>query len=256
MKRKSVLKALAFFGAMLFLAFANFTFNTSALPKADSLKVEVDTIEDNKYPSVKIGSQEWMTENLNVEHFRNGDPIPEAKTNLEWENSGRLRKPAWCYYQSDTGNGKIYGKLYNFFAVNDQRGLAPEGWHIPSDKEWRVLTKYLGDKEIIVISNIYPTVWKTTNAGGKMKSTGTKSWTSPNKDATNLSGFSGLPGGQRDYYGHFYSNMSIGFWWSSTIDGDDENYRAWLISLYYNKGDVDRFVHSLNLGLSVRCLRD
>ena len=83
--------------------------------------------------SVKIGSQVWATENLNVDRFRNGDPIPQAKTAEEWQNAGNNQQPAWCYYNNDPKNGESYGKLYNWYAVNDRRGLAPQGWHIPSD---------------------------------------------------------------------------------------------------------------------------
>ena len=94
---------------------------------------------------VKIGQQVWTTENLNVDKFRNGEIIPEAKSEEEWIEAGDNKKPAWCYYNNDPSNGTKYGKLYNWYAVNDPRGLAPEGWHIPSDKEWDVLTNYLGE---------------------------------------------------------------------------------------------------------------
>lgn len=93
--------------------------------------------------SIKIGTQTWAVKNLDVTTFRNGDIIPEAKTNEEWKKSGDEQKPAWCYYNNDPANGEKYGKLYNWYAVNDPRGLAPEGWHIPTDAEWTTLTAYL-----------------------------------------------------------------------------------------------------------------
>ena len=105
---------------------------------------------------VTIGKQVWMSENLNVDKFRNGDPIPEAKTDEEWEKAGENGEPAWCYYNNNPDNGDRYGKLYNWFAVNDPRGLAPEGWKIPSDEDWTRLTDFLGGESV---------------AGQKMKST-------------------------------------------------------------------------------------
>lgn len=95
--------------------------------------------------TVTIGSQIWMTKNLDVANFRNGDPIPEAKTDAEWEAAGENEQPAWCYYDNDTANGTKYGKLYNWYAVNDPRGLAPTGYHIPTDAEWTKLSDYLGN---------------------------------------------------------------------------------------------------------------
>ncbi len=103
--------------------------------------------------TVTIGNQTWMTKNLDVSTFRNGDTIPEIKDGYEWERAGKEGRPAWCYYDNDTSYGRRYGKLYNWYAVNDPRGLAPVGYHIPSDQEWTMLTDYLG-----------------LNAGSKMKS--------------------------------------------------------------------------------------
>ncbi|MBM3401498.1 MAG: hypothetical protein FJY21_04145 [Bacteroidetes bacterium] len=130
--------------------------------------------------TVTIGNQVWMTKNLDLDKFRNGDPIQEAKTNEEWKKAGENKQPAWCYYNNDPANGTKYGKLYNWYAVTDPRGLAPKGWHIPTDMEWTILIDYLGGPDV---------------AGGKMKSTGSEYWKSPNREASNESGFSGLPGG-------------------------------------------------------------
>ena len=94
--------------------------------------------------TVTIGTQVWTTKNLDVSTFRNGEIIPEAKTNIEWEAAGDNKQPAWCYYDNNPANGTKYGKLYNWYAVNDPRGLAPEGWHVPTDKEWKVLKETLG----------------------------------------------------------------------------------------------------------------
>ena len=188
--------------------------------------------------SVKIGSQVWMKENLNVERFRNGDVIPEVKDESEWKKAGKNKQPAWCYYDNNPANGKIYGKLYNWYAVNDPRGLAPEGWHIPSDQDWTALTDYLGGNDA---------------AGGKMKSTGTQYWESPNTCATNESEFSGLPGGFRYGNGVFNYVGINGFWWSST---EHLTYNAWARSLLYEGGNVGRSLNYEGSGFSVRCLRD
>ena len=112
--------------------------------------------------SVKIGKQTWTTENLNTGKFRNGDNIPEAKTNLEWETAGNEKKPAWCYYNNDPANAKKYGKLYNWYAVKDARGLAPEGYHIASTEEWDALSSYLANLDFQVFGIV-------SNEGKRMK---------------------------------------------------------------------------------------
>ena len=102
----------------------------------------------NSQKSVTVGSQIWSTENLNVAKFRNGDAIPEAKTDEEWQQASANEYPAWCYYNNNKKNAKKYGKLYNWYAVNDPRGLAPEGWHIPSNDDWEGLIYFLGGYEM------------------------------------------------------------------------------------------------------------
>jgi hypothetical protein len=99
---------------------------------------------DSASNEVTIGSQVWMTKNLDVATFRNGDPIPQAKTYEEWEKAGENKQPAWCYYDNDPANGAKYGKLYNWYTVADPRNVCPVGWHVPTDAEWTVLTDYLG----------------------------------------------------------------------------------------------------------------
>jgi uncharacterized protein (TIGR02145 family) len=183
------------------------------------------------FKDVKIGTQVWMDKNLDVTTFRNGDPIPEAKTNEEWQ---RLR-PAWCYYNNDPKNGEKYGKLYNWYAVNDARGLAPQGYHIPTHTEWTTLTTYLGGEKV---------------AGTKMKST--SGWYE-NHNGTNSSGFNGLPGGSRSYDGTFYFIGKLGLWWSSTEYSTDF---AWYRYLFYDYGNVSSSYFSKGIGFYVRCLRD
>lgn len=184
---------------------------------------------------VTIGTQVWITKNLNVDKFRNGDPIPQLKLTEDWEKALLNEQPGWCYYDNDPANGEKYGKLYNWYAVNDPRGLAPKGWHVPSDEEWSVLTDYLGGED---------------GAGTKMKS---KSGWEQNGNGTNESGFSGLPGGLRNYNGPFNSIGRFGLWWSSM---QENTYSAWFRYLYYDSGLVLSYYYDKEKGLSVRCLRD
>jgi len=200
-----------------------------------------------KYESVKIGNQEWMTRNLDVDRFRNGDLIPHAESNEEWKKAGKNGQPAWCYNDNDPDNGKKYGKLYNWYAVNDPRGLAPEGWHVPTDEEWEILVEYLGGKDI---------------AGHKMKSV--EGWDASvncqngyihNGNGNNSSGFNGIPAGLRYYNGGFDYLGGDGDWWSST---DLDYYNALSLSLNFNNSYVYRnsYEYGKGDGLSVRCLRD
>lgn len=181
------------------------------------------------------GQQVWMPENLNVSTFRNGETIPEAKTKEEWNRAAEAQQPAWCYYNNDPANGAKYGKLYNWYAVNDPRGLAPTGYHIPSDQEWSALTAYLGGEE---------------EAGTKMKST--NGWDG-NGNGTNTSGFSGLPGGCRGSSGAFYNQGNYGFWWSASEDSTGDAYDRFLD---HNNGFLYRNYNDKGGGFSVRCLRD
>jgi uncharacterized protein (TIGR02145 family) len=194
--------------------------------------------DGNTYKVVKISNQEWMVENLNVSTFRNGDSIPEAKTDEEWEKAGKEGQPAWCYNANNPANVNTYGKLYNWYAVRDSRGLAPAGWHVPTDTEWTQLTDFLGGGDV---------------AGAKMKSTA--GWVS-NGNGTNESGFLGLPGDSRGRNGAFGSASdggTIGCWWSSTEAYT--NY-AWTRYLSYTVGYVYKDYYYKELGFSVRCLRD
>jgi len=185
--------------------------------------------------TVTIGTQVWMTKNLDVSTFRNGDPIPQAKTNEEWVKAEENEQPAWCYYDNNPANGEKYGKLYNWYAVIDARGLAPTGYHIPTDAEWTELTDYLGgDKK----------------AGAKMKS---KTGWKENGNGTNRSGFSGLPGGDRNSSGSFLGIGKFGYWWSST---ESSTGPAWGRNLDYDNGLVSRYYLRKTNGFSVRCLRD
>ncbi len=183
--------------------------------------------------SVIIGNQEWMAENLNVDHYRNGDPIPTGLSNTQWEST---TNGAYAIYNDDPVNEKIYGKLYNWYAVNDSRGLCPAGWHVPSDDEWEILAAQLGGSEIV---------------GGKLKAT--SGWTAPNTGADNSSGFNAFPSGYRANVGPYVVIGKYGYWWSSTEY--DSNY-AWFRLLFYNYSNVYRNYFNKRCGVSVRCVRD
>jgi uncharacterized protein (TIGR02145 family) len=211
-------------------------YNSSA--EKDNGTCTYSDIEGNSYHAKKIGNQLWMTENLKVKTYRNGDIIPQIQDGNQWSV---LTTGAWCYYENDPTKGV----LYNWHAVNDPRGLAPEGWHIPSDAEWNTLINYLDPNADGGNNN--------NTAGGKMKSTGTQYWQSPNEDATNESGFSGLPGGRRNFYDAFDNYGSSGLWWSAT---EEDTYFAWYRTLGYGNGVVNRVSSSKDMGLSVRCVKD
>jgi uncharacterized protein (TIGR02145 family) len=195
--------------------------------------VAVLSFGGNTVPVV-IGTQTWMSKNLNVDRFRNGDLIRHAASASEWKDAGESGQAAWCYYDNKPENGDDYGKLYNWYAVNDSRGLCPTGWHVPSDEEWTTLENDLG-----------------SSAGGKLKSTA--GWRSPNAGATNSSGFNALPGGYRNYDGGFASVGFSGIWWSSSEAGSGN---AWCRNLNCSYANVVRFNFGRRNGFSVRCARD
>jgi uncharacterized protein (TIGR02145 family) len=198
--------------------------------------------EGNVYKTIVIGTQEWMAENLKTSIYRNGQPITNVIDGTQW---GGLSTGAWCNYQNNNTSECPYGKLYNWYAVADPRNVCPTGWHVPTDGEWTTLTTFLGGESV---------------AGGKMKSTGIQYWVSPNLSATNESGFSGLPGGNRsgsgsgtDLSGKFYSLYGSGAWWSSS---ESSTPIAWFRALAYNTGSANPLYYTKQRGLRVRCLRD
>ena len=206
---------------------------TKSKPTQKSSKSGPD-IKSKDFGTVRIGTQTWAVANLNVSTFRNGDSIPEARTNKEWETAGESGKPAWCYYNNDPANGPKYGKLYNWYAVNDPRGLAPAGWALSSDTDWAKLTYYSGGQEA---------------AGERMKSS--SGWSEGN-NGTNKSGFIGLPGGYRVENGTFLNLGSIGIWWSST-----ESKSLSAIDHYLSmSSSLGRSSSPRQRGESVRCLRN
>jgi uncharacterized protein (TIGR02145 family) len=183
--------------------------------------------------TVTIGNQVWASVNLNVSTFQNGDSIPEAKTNKEWVAAGEAGKPAWCNYNNDPKSGLKYGKLYNWFAVTDPRGLAPTGWKLASDADWVQLVNSVGGQSL---------------AGTRMKTT--SGWSEGN-NGTNESGFTGLPAGYRVENGTFVNLGSIGTWWSTT---ESKTFEA--IDFYLAlSGSLSRGSTPKQRGESVRCIK-
>lgn len=200
-----------------------------------------------RYKTVKIGDQIWMAENLKVTHYRNGDPIPQVKSPYYW---AKLTTGAWCYYRNNSGNNYKHGRLYNWYAVNDPRGLAQDGWHVPTDEEWKKLEMTLGMSQTEANKGLDR---GSSGVGGKLKGIGTYYWHKPNKDATNESGFSAFGDGSRSTDGYFYNLGDSAYFWSSTEYSTDG---AWGRNLNCNNSKIGRSVRNKLHGFSVRCVKD
>ena len=226
----------------------NYSCSTSTDDNSPEINIDgpnVTDIDGNTYQSVTNCGLTFTKQNLNVSKYTDGTSIPEVTDPTQWEN---LTTGAWCYYSNTTANGTTYGKLYNWYAVVGiydaasatnqalRKKLAPTGWHVPTDNEWRQLRDCLGGESV---------------AGGKMKSTSL--WQSPNTGATNESGFLGLPGGYRTNGGIFDSVGNYGFWWSSS---EFNTTSAWIPYLKYYHGLSSRYHYYKGNGFSVRFLRD
>ena len=210
------------------------TSDTSDIVKNFNPGLTYDSIYDlegNKYRTIEIGTQTWMAENLKSTKYNDGSDIPFVLDVSAW---ALLTTPGYCWYNNDSVG---YGAIYNWYTVNTGR-LCPEGWHVPSDDEWTTLTDFLGGK---------------SNAGGKLKETGTSHWQSPNTGATNETGFTGLPTGYRNYGGGFNSINKYGFWWSST---EWSSTGAWYRDVNFSYTYVDRSNSNKKSGATVRCLKD
>jgi uncharacterized protein (TIGR02145 family) len=204
-------------------------YSNQLLENTTSLVTDVD---GNIYHGIKIGTQTWLNKNLMVTKYQNRDSVYEVIPDGLWQN---LLSGGWSNIDNTSDNNETYGKLYNWFAVSDGRKLCPQGWKIPSDDEWTVLTSYLGGLDI---------------AGGKLKSTGITFWQIPNAWANNLSYFTGLPSGYRDELGVFFGVGYYGLWWSSTSNGTE----AWSRYVYNEFNYASKETLSKNRGLSIRCL--
>jgi uncharacterized protein (TIGR02145 family) len=199
------------------------------------------------YATVLIGDQCWFAENLRSENYNNGDAIPAALSDSDWSSTTSGATAVYGEGSSSCNSDSPdidacdplqslneYGRLYNWYAVDDSRGLCPIGWHVPTDGEWTVMEGFLGGSSV---------------AGDQMKTT--YGWNGGG-NGTNSSGFSGLPGGFRYYDGIFDLAGYTGYWWSSSPSG----FSAWLRYLDYSEEDVNRFNGNQTFGFSVRCVRD
>ena len=189
------------------------------------------TYQGHDYATVQIGEQCWFAENLRSENYKNGDAIPAGLGNSGWDS---INSGASAVYEESASNLETYGRLYNWYAVDDARGLCPSGWHVPTDGEWTVLTDHLGGESV---------------AGVQMKAS--YGW-SGGDNGTNSSGFSGLPGGLRNSDGYFYYAGGYGYWWSSSPIGS----YAWYRNLFSSNEDVYRGTYDQRRGFSVRCVLD
>lgn len=203
-----------------------------------------DSRDGRVYKTVKIGSQVWMAENLNVRIFQNGDSIPEAKTIEEWIKAGEMGTPAWCFYENDSINGSKYGRLYNWYAVNDPRGIAPKGWKVPTyDEDWEQLKRFLGIQIPLTTGKKLKSVTHWAPYGGA------------SGQGTDQYGFTALPAGYRTCKGKFSSIEKTTHFWS--FGKDKYGQAATSHSLDYNSdilynSNADRIKC---YGYSVRCLK-
>ena len=203
----------------------------------------VTDYDGNAYGMVTIGSQVWLTSNLNVTHYRNGEVIPLVTDGTTWSN---LQNGAYCNYENSSLNADTYGKLYNFYTTVDSRGLCPIGWRVPTDNDWKELEMSLGMSQ--TDADAYG--WRGTNEGSKLKST--SGWNSDG-NGTDISGFTALPGGYRDENGGTFSNIGNAAHFYTATEQDHST--AWIRGLLNVNLNVNRAYYSKNKGFSVRCIQ-
>ncbi len=205
--------------------------------------------DGNMYQTVKIGDQWWMAENLKVTHYRNGDAIPKVTSNSEWTD---LSSGAYCAYDNDESHAETYGYLYNWYAVDDSRNIAPEGWRVPTDEDWKELEMALGMSQ----AEADGTGYRGSNEGSKLAGNAAL-WDDgdlTNNSAFGASGFSALPGGYRIYFSGIYTSIGVSArFWSSL-----ENYSggAWHRTLNCHDSDIAHACSQQRHGYAVRCVRD
>jgi len=187
------------------------------------------------FESVKIGKQVWMAANLDIANYLNGDPVPEIQSAEEWEKFGNEKKGCWCWAENNPLNSR-FGKMYNYYALTDSRGLIPVGWHVPSEVEWNEMIEKLGDE--------YDAAEKLKNKTG---------WEGK-YNGTNKSGFSALPGGERGYDGKFGSFGTYVAWWSSTQSTDET--AAIQFNITDSENIIEKWESNKGFGFYVRCIKD
>lgn len=203
---------------------------------AKTKAITVTDIDGNVYNTITIGTQIWMVENLKVTRYRNGDPILNITDNAAWAGS---TTGADCWYGNNVANKDTYGALYNWYAVNENRNIAPAGWHVPTEAERDMLDNFLGGVSV---------------AGGKLKEAGISHWGSPNTGASNSSGFTAFPAGYRiGSTGTFDKLTWHTYLWSST---QKDAITAFRRQLKFDSEGVAIFYGDLKSGFSVRLVKD
>ena len=200
------------------------------------------TYQGYDYETVQIGEQCWFAENLRSENYENGEVIMAGLNDEDWANS---TSGAVAFFDNSLDSLAVYGRLYNWYAVNDSRGLCPNGWYVPTDDEWKVLEIYLG----MSVEEVDEVNWRGSDQGIQLKSS--EGW-KEDGDGTNVTGFTALPGGWRTPGGAFVDTYGNGYWWSSTAS----NSEAWSRHMDWLNSGVYRKTHSKNRGESVRCIQD
>ena len=217
-------------------------------------------IDGNSYKTIEIADQNWMAENLKVTHYADGTPVPLVADEDQWSILGESDR-AYCWYDDMSEYGDTTGALYSWpGAMNGAtgpdefteavQGVCPEGWHLPSDEEWKQLELSLGMSQEMADK----WEWRGTYEGGKLKELGFSHWDNPNSAGTNSSGFTALPGGYRSNSGTFYGHGYYAAFWTASEKPESTN--IWLRALNFEKTDVYRYWISGNRGASVRCVED
>lgn len=204
------------------------------------IHAQVSDIDGNVYKTVVVGEQTWMAENLKTTRYATGDTIPNVVNKEQWLN---LTDGAWSYYKNEEKFNDVYGKLYNWHNVVDDRNVCPNGWHVPSDEEWKILADFIINnghegKEGIALKSIQ----------------GWNNYDGLSGNGTDDFGFGALPGGNRNINGNFSHLGKNGYWWSTSEHANPVN--AWSRYLYSNNSNIMNYEDFKNYGFSIRCLQD
>ncbi len=230
--------SLIYFSFLLIFGFFVFSFSSCKKDDDDNGtngSTQLKDADNNVYKTVKIGNQTWMAENLKTTKFKDGSAIPNVSGGSAW---GDLLTPGYCWYNNDkSAYGDVYGALYNWHTVSTGN-LCPAGWRVPTDADWATLTSHLGGDNA---------------AGGKLKESGNSYWQNPNAGASNESGFTALPGGNRQADGAFDNIGTDGFWWSST---SSTTIAAFGRMINYNSIGANKGTYPKKRGFSVRCVKE
>lgn len=208
--------------------------SVASCEKEKSSPKQIIDADGNIYTAINIGHQQWLVENIHTSSYRNGDPIEFVTLDSQWV---QISQGAYCVYRNDSNFLNPFGYLYNWKAISDSRGIAPEGWRIAGDEDWNELINYLGGADI---------------AGGRIKQAGVQYWMIPNQIDSFKTNFNALPGGLRLNNGSFNYQSERGLWWSKT---DIDSINASAFALYHYAKRIDRFIYNKKGGMSVRCVK-